>query len=93
MIYNIVWYNISRLSEWAPPDVWNEPVLKDRIVNKSNHEKSWMIMINKDYDDDNDDGDLALKSCLTTPFSSLRRQRKFIALICVKKPHWDSACQ
>ena len=85
MIYNIVWYNISRLSEWAPPDVWNEPVLKDRNVKRSNHEESWMIMINKNYDDDNDDGDLALKSCPTTPVFFLKTPKKIYCLDLGKK--------
>ena len=46
-----------------------------------------MIMINKNYDDDNDDGDLALKSCSTTPVFFLKTPKKICCLDLCKKPH------
>ena len=44
-----------------------------------------MIMINKDYDDDYDDGTLALKSCPTTPAFFLKTSKKIYCLDLCKK--------
>ena len=42
-------------------------------------------MINKNYDDDKDDGDLALKSCPTTPVFFLKTPKKIYCLDLGKK--------